>query len=209
MNIIAYAIHISLTPQNGALIAGLSSGASCIGRVILGLAADHMPKTVIVSLCAWGAAGSVLIIWTLSKSFGTYLLFALVYGLLTGGFYSLVPLVLSETFGPSQLSTVIGFLYAISGIGVLAGAPTAGILLEASKPDVTYTPVILAAGGALVIGAMCVSTWVIFRRREELKKSKGETMTKIDSLKGRPFKTINITDRHAHALNATYRDMEA
>ncbi|KAK3805478.1 MAG: major facilitator superfamily domain-containing protein [Linnemannia gamsii] len=42
-----YAIHISLTPQNGALIAGLSSGASCFGRIILGLAADRMPKTVI------------------------------------------------------------------------------------------------------------------------------------------------------------------
>lgn len=167
-----------------------------------------MPKTVIVSFCAWGTAGSVLIIWTLSKSFGIFLLFALVYGFLTGGSYSLVPLVLSETFGASQLSTVIGFLYAISGIGVLAGAPTAGFLLDASKPNITYTPVIMAAGGALVIGAMCVSTWVIFRRREKKIKSKGYPMTKTEHVKNRPFKTINITNRHARALNATYRDME-
>ncbi|KAF9994377.1 hypothetical protein BGZ80_001482 [Entomortierella chlamydospora] len=168
-----YSLFIGLTAQDGALIAGLSSGASCLGRIILGYAADRLPKTVVVSCCAWITAGSILIIWTLSKSFGVYLFFALVYGFFAGGYVSLVPLVVSETFGAHQLSTVIGFMYAASGIGMLAGAPVAGMILDATKPNVTYLPVIMTAGGTLLLGAICVSLWVFFRRQAKKAKRDG------------------------------------
>ncbi|KAG0365535.1 major facilitator superfamily domain-containing protein [Gamsiella multidivaricata] len=165
-----YSLFIGLTAQDGALIAGLSSGASCLGRIVLGYAADRLPKTVVVSCCAWMTAGSVLIIWTFSKSFGVYLLFAILYGFFAGGYVSLVPLVLSETFGAHQLSTVIGFMYAASGVGMLAGAPVAGMILDGTKPNLSYLPVIMTAGGTLLMGAICVSAWVFFRRLD--KKSK-------------------------------------
>ncbi|KAF9342155.1 hypothetical protein BGX26_008222, partial [Mortierella sp. AD094] len=160
-----YSLFIGLTTQDGALIAGLSSGASCLGRIMFGYAADRLPKTAVVSCCACVTAGSVLIIWTLSKSFGVYLLFALVYGFFAGGYVSLVPLVLSETFGPYQLSTVIGFMYAASGTGMLFGAPVAGAILDATKPNINYLPMIMTAGGTLLLGAICISLWAFFRRQ--------------------------------------------
>ncbi|KAF9964761.1 hypothetical protein BGZ70_005968 [Mortierella alpina] len=168
-----YSLFIGLSTQNGALIAGLSSGASCIGRIALGYAADRLPKTVVVSVCAWMTAGSILIIWTLSKSFGVYLLFALTYGFFAGGYVSLVPLVLSETFGAHQLSTVIGFMYAASGVGMLSGAPIAGMILDATKPNISYLPVILTAGITLLLGAVCISAWVFFRRLDKSTKREG------------------------------------
>ncbi|KAF9414761.1 hypothetical protein BGZ94_000287 [Podila epigama] len=169
-----YSVFIGLTAQNGALIAGISSGASCLGRIALGFAADRMPKTIVVSICAWITAGSILIIWTLSKSFGVYMLFAIVYGFFAGGYVSLVPLVVSETFGSHQVSTVIGFMYAVSGVGMLSGAPIAGALLDATLPNITYIPVIMTAGGTLLLGAMCISAWVYFRRQD--KKAKSELL---------------------------------
>ncbi|KAF8941460.1 major facilitator superfamily domain-containing protein [Dissophora ornata] len=168
-----YSLFIGLTAENGALIAGLSSGASCLGRIALGYAADRLPKTVVVSCCAWMTAGSILVVWTLSKSFGVYLLFALIYGFFAGGYVSLVPLVLSETFGAHQLSTVIGFMYAASGVGMLAGAPVAGMILDATKPNISYLPVIMTAGGTLLLGAICVSAWVFFRRLDKKTKREG------------------------------------
>ncbi|KAG0057404.1 hypothetical protein BGZ83_010863 [Gryganskiella cystojenkinii] len=168
-----YSLFIGLTAQNGALIAGLSSGASCLGRITLGYAADRLPKTLVVSFCAWMTAGSILILWTISKTFGCYLAFALIYGFFAGGYVSLVPLVLSETFGAHQLSTVIGFMYAASGVGMLAGAPVAGIILDATKPNITYLPVIMTAGGTLLIGAICVTAWVFFRRLDKKAKRDG------------------------------------
>lgn len=167
---IAYSLFIGLTAQDGALIAGLSSGASCLGRIALGFAADRLPKTVVVSVCAWMTAGSILIIWTLSKSFGVYLAFALVYGFFAGGYVSLVPLVLSETFGAHQLSTVIGFMYAAAGVGMLAGAPVAGMILGATEPNLSYLPVIMTAGGTLLLGAICITVWVYFRRLDKQTK---------------------------------------
>ncbi|KAG0309510.1 hypothetical protein BGZ98_001653 [Dissophora globulifera] len=168
-----YSVFIGLTPQNGALIASLSSGASCVGRIALGYAADRLPKTVVVSFCAWMTAGSILIIWTFSKTFGVYLVFALVYGFFAGGYVSLVPLVLSETFGAHQLSTVIGFMYTASGVGVLAGAPIAGTILDSTRPNVSYLPVIMTAGATLLVGALCVSAWVFFRRLDKTTKREG------------------------------------
>ncbi|KAF8968651.1 hypothetical protein BGZ46_010837 [Entomortierella lignicola] len=171
-----YSLFIGLSAGDGALIAGLSSGASCLGRIVLGYAADRLPKSVVVSCCAWITAGSVMIIWTLSKSFGVYLFFALVYGFFAGGYVSLVPLVLSETFGSHQLSTVIGFMYAAGGIGMLAGAPVAGIILDATKPNISYLPVIMTAGGTLVIGAICVSSWAFFRIQAKKAKRDGSVV---------------------------------
>lgn len=167
---IAYSLHIGLTAQNGALIAGISSGASCIGRIALGFAADRLPKTLVVSVCAWMTAGSILIVWTLSKSFGVYLVFAIIYGFFAGGYVSLVPLVVSETFGSHQLSTVIGFMYAASGVGMLSGAPIAGMILDSTKPNINYLPVIMTAGGTLLLGAICVTAWVFFRRQDKKAK---------------------------------------
>ncbi|KAF9949416.1 hypothetical protein BGZ65_007345 [Modicella reniformis] len=170
-----YSLFIGLTTSDGALIAGLSSGASCLGRIALGYAADRFPKTMVVSICAWLTAGSVLIIWMLSKSFGIYLLFAIFYGFFAGGYVSLVPLVVSETFGVHQISTVIGFMYATGGIGILCGAPMAGMILDATKPYISYTPVIMTAGGTLVLGAVCITAWVFFRRSDKKKKREGVT----------------------------------
>ncbi|KAF9305476.1 hypothetical protein BGZ74_010142 [Mortierella antarctica] len=144
-----YSLHIGLTAQNGALIAGISSGAS---------------------VCAWMTAGSILIVWTLSKSFGVYLVFAIIYGFFAGGYVSLVPLVVSETFGSHQLSTVIGFMYACSGVGMLSGAPIAGMILDSTLPNINYLPVIMTAGGTLLLGAICVTAWVYFRRQDKKTK---------------------------------------
>ncbi|KAI1314741.1 hypothetical protein EDD11_001755 [Mortierella claussenii] len=179
-----YSVFIGLTPQNGALIAGLSSGASCLGRIVLGYTADRLPKTIVVSCCAWMTAGSILIIWTLSKSFGVYLLFALIYGFFAGGYVSLVPLVLSETFGAHQLSTVIGFMYAASGVGMLAGAPAAGAILDATKPNISYLPVIMTAGGTLLLGAICISSWVFFRRLDKKTKRDGAASSASSTMAG-------------------------
>ncbi|KAF9933615.1 hypothetical protein FBU30_005054 [Linnemannia zychae] len=165
-----YSLFIGLTAQNGALIAGLSSGASCLGRIVLGFMADRLPKTFVVSFCAWMTAGSILIIWTLSKSFAVYLVFALIYGFFAGGYVSLVPLVLSETFGAHHLSTVIGFMYTAGGVGMLAGAPVAGMILSATEPNLSYIPVIMTAGATLLLGAICISLWVYFRRLDKKAK---------------------------------------
>ncbi|KAG0267497.1 hypothetical protein BG011_004531 [Mortierella polycephala] len=168
-----YSLFIGLTVQDGALIAGISSGASCLGRIVLGYAADRLPKTIVVSICAWTTAASVLVIWTLSKSFSVFLLFAIMYGFFAGGYVSLVPLVVSETFGAHQLSTVIGFMYTAAGIGMLSGAPVAGMILEATKPNISYIPVIMTAGGTLLLGAVCISVWVFFRRLDKKTKRRG------------------------------------
>ncbi|KAF9975398.1 hypothetical protein BGZ73_000962 [Actinomortierella ambigua] len=161
----SYSMFIGLSAETGALITGLSSGASCIGRIIVGMAADRFPRTVVVPFCSWIMCLSVFFMWTWSKSYGLYLAFALVFGFFAGGYVSVVPVVVSDTFGAQQMSTVIGFMYAVSGIGMLFGATIAGAILDATKPNITYVPAIMTAGAMLFIGAACMTAWVYFRRK--------------------------------------------
>ncbi|KAF9164094.1 hypothetical protein DFQ26_001835 [Actinomortierella ambigua] len=161
----SYSMFIGLSAETGALITGLASGASCLGRIAIGVAADRLPRTLVVSFCSWIMCLSVLIMWNFSKTFGVYLAFALTFGFFAGGYVSVVPLVVSDTFGAQQLSTVIGFLYAVSGIGMLFGATIAGAILDSTKPNITYLPVIMTAGAMLFIGASCITAWVYFRRK--------------------------------------------
>ncbi|KAG0238373.1 hypothetical protein BGW42_005606 [Actinomortierella wolfii] len=160
-----YAIHIGLSSDTGSLITGLASGASCLGRIILGMLADRLPRTLVVSFCAWALCLSVFVLWTVSKSFGVYLTFCLTYGFMTGGYVSLIPLVLSDNFDAKRLSTVIGFLYGITAVGMLFGATIAGAILDATKPNLSYIPVIMTAGAMLFVGASGVTAWVYFRRK--------------------------------------------
>ncbi|KAG0335813.1 hypothetical protein BG004_008306, partial [Podila humilis] len=75
-----YAVFIGLSPQRGALILGLSNGASFTGRIALGIIADYLSNAKVLLFCSWMTAFAVTILWTFSKTFATFLSMALIYG---------------------------------------------------------------------------------------------------------------------------------
>ncbi|KAF9366127.1 hypothetical protein BGX34_005890 [Mortierella sp. NVP85] len=162
-----YAVFINLTADQGALILGLSNGASFAGRVLLGLISDYFSNTKVLFLCAWFTAFSVMILWTVAKSFGVLLAMGLVFGFFAGGYVSLVPVAVAQSFGTREIASIIGFMYAAGGLGMLGGAPLAGFLLDVTRPDVSYLPVIMTAGGTMTLGALCISTWAYLSWKAE------------------------------------------
>ncbi|KAG0250181.1 hypothetical protein DFQ27_009520 [Actinomortierella ambigua] len=162
-----YSTFIGLTPSQGALLLGLSNMASCLGRISLGFAADHVSNGKVLLLCVWGTAFSVMVLWTLAKNFTVLLLMALSFGFLGGGFISTLPVVLADTFGTEQIASIIGLLYCSGGLGMLGGTPLAGWLLEMTKPNISYLPSIMTAGASLTASAICVTGWAFFKARDE------------------------------------------
>jgi len=82
--ITAYAVFIGLTPQKGAMILGVSNGASFTGRIALGILSDYISNAKILLLCAWMTAFAVTILWTFSTTFVTFLSMALIFGFFAG-----------------------------------------------------------------------------------------------------------------------------
>ncbi|KAK9767848.1 hypothetical protein K7432_002030 [Basidiobolus ranarum] len=146
-----YASSINLSVSTGALIVGLLNGASALGRIILGSAADKFGRLNLLVICMVVGALSTLLIWTNSSSFAPLLIFALLFGFTAGGFISLFPVVIASIFGLDQLATVTGLIYASTGVGNLAGSPTAGALHDSTA---SYMPVILLSGAAMAVGTL-------------------------------------------------------
>ena len=60
---------------------------------------------------------------------------------------------------------MIGLMYAAGGIAIWGGSPLAGFILDSTLPNLSYTPVIMTAGGSMLLGAVCVSSWAYFHWR--------------------------------------------
>ncbi|KAF9965956.1 hypothetical protein BGZ70_003711 [Mortierella alpina] len=150
---------IPLYYMQSALILGLSNGASFAGRILLGLASDYVSNARVLLFCSWATAFSVLVLWTVSRSFGMMLLTGLMYGFFAGGYVSLVPVAVAESFGTKHMASTIGLMYATGGLGMLGGAPLAGFLLDVTKPNISYLPVTLTAGVTMLLGAVCITSW--------------------------------------------------
>ncbi|KAF9428139.1 hypothetical protein BGZ94_003259 [Podila epigama] len=159
-----YAVFIGLTPQKGAMILGLSNGASFAGRIVLGLISDYVSNSIMLMFCSWSTAFAVMVLWTFSTTFATFLSMALIFGFFAGGYVSLVPVAAAESFGTEQIASTIGLMYAGSGIGMLCGSPLAGYLLD-STLHLSYLPVTMTAGATMTIGAMGISSWAYFNWR--------------------------------------------
>ncbi|KAF9391272.1 hypothetical protein CPB97_007078 [Podila verticillata] len=173
-----YAVFIGLTPQSGAMILGLSNGASFTGRIALGIMSDYISNAKVLLLCAWMTAFSVTILWTFSSTFATFLSMALIFGFFAGGYVSLVPVAVAESFGAKQMASTIGLMYAASGLGILGGSPLAGFLLD-STLHTSYLPVTMTAGASMTLGALCISSWVYFRWRAKKAAKEAEAAATV------------------------------
>jgi len=82
--ITAYAVFIGLTPEQGALILGLTNGAAFAGRIVLGLLADRFSNSVIMLISTWSTAISVVVFWSVAKSFATLTIMGMSFGFFVG-----------------------------------------------------------------------------------------------------------------------------
>lgn len=80
----AYAVFIGLTPEQGALILGLTNGAAFAGRIVLGLLADRFSNSVIMLISTWSTAISVVVFWSVAKSFATLTIMGMSFGFFVG-----------------------------------------------------------------------------------------------------------------------------
>ncbi|KAI1317523.1 hypothetical protein EDD11_008330 [Mortierella claussenii] len=160
-----YAVYIGLTAEQGALILGLSNGSGFVGRILLGIIADRVSNTKTLLFCCWATAFAVMVFWTIAKSFGTLLLMGMTFSMFAGAYVSLVPVAIAESFGTDTIASMIGLMYGAGGLAMWGGSPLAGYILDSTLPNLSYTPVIMTAGGSMIIGALCVSSWAYFHWR--------------------------------------------
>ncbi|KAF9093836.1 hypothetical protein BGX27_001552 [Mortierella sp. AM989] len=153
-----YAQNHGATISTASLLIGVLNGSSALGRVLMGLASDHIGDVNTLLISTLCASLSILIIWVLAgTSVPIMAVFCVIYGFFSGSFVAIVPTVAAHLCGVSRLASVIGLVYGGIALGTLVGSPVGGALLDLSD-GVDYLPTQLWAGLVIAVGAVLTLT---------------------------------------------------
>ncbi|KAF9428814.1 hypothetical protein BGZ94_000943 [Podila epigama] len=149
----SYAVDHNLTRAQGAMINSFLNGASFFGRFTGGIFGDRFGLVNLTLICVGASALTTLCIWMFATSLPLLLVYVILYGLMGGGFISLLAPVLAEQFGISSLTILVGVTFGVNGLGSLLGTPIATSILEKMGGE-NYTASIAFIGGVMAMGAI-------------------------------------------------------
>lgn len=105
-----YADALALSSDAGvSLVAGFNF-ASAVGRLGCGFAGDVLGSVNALLLSVTLNALTMLIIWPLSDSLGLLIPFVILNGMANGGFFAIMPTIVSRVFGSARLSVAMGMI---------------------------------------------------------------------------------------------------
>ncbi|KAE8313780.1 major facilitator superfamily domain-containing protein [Aspergillus transmontanensis] len=132
--------------------------ASALGRIGMGFGADLFlgpVNSMILSLTVIGI--SAMALWPFASSLGLLIFFAIINGMGSGGFFSLMPVVVGAVFGDGQLANIMSMLSTSWTFGYFLGSPIAGYLLDAYGGTdaglAAFRPAIFYAGSLTLASA--------------------------------------------------------
>ncbi|KAL2816735.1 major facilitator superfamily domain-containing protein [Aspergillus granulosus] len=153
-----------------AILAGWNL-ASALGRIGMGFGADAFlgpVNSMILSLIIIGL--SAIAIWPFAESQGMLVFFAILNGIGSGGFFSLMPVVVGVVFPDGNLPGIVAMLSTSWVFGYFLGSPIAGYLLEAHGGTegglAAYRPAFFYAGSLTLASAgLVLAVRVMMDRR--------------------------------------------
>lgn len=149
----SYAIETGIVNENlGFYLLSMLNAASTFGRITPNFVADHSgplnmftPAAVITGILAF--------VWIGVHTVPGIIILAVLYGLFSGGFVSLPPVVMiSLTKDMRDLGTRLGMVFAITSFGLLVGTPIGGAIVNNTHGFLgvqLFTACCLTVSGAL------------------------------------------------------------
>ncbi|KAL3481215.1 major facilitator superfamily domain-containing protein [Aspergillus californicus] len=143
----SYAIDTGIVDNNlGFYLLSMLNAGSTFGRIMPNFIADHTgPLNMLVPASTITAILSF--VWIGVHNVPGIIILSVLYGVFSGGFVSLPPVVLASlTKDMHELGTRMGMVFAITSVGLLIGTPIGGAILSNSH---SYLGVQLFTGCAL------------------------------------------------------------
>ncbi|KAJ3224414.1 hypothetical protein HDU81_008554 [Chytriomyces hyalinus] len=142
---------VGLSASDGAALVAIFNASSAVGRVSVGVIADLIfGRANSMIVCNFLNACSCFFVWTFARSFSALAAFAVLNGFTAGGFWSLLPVLVSHSFELKRLPSILGMMLSVSSIGFLCGPPLAGLMYD----RLGYMGVTFFAGGLNLIAML-------------------------------------------------------
>lgn len=152
-HLVIHIVDLGISRTVGATAVALIGGASVVGRITIGYAADRIGRVSTFVVCSGVMGLSTLTLPALDTA-TPLLAFAAIYGLTYGGNGALLAPLTADLFGRENINAVFGLVSMSLGISGLLSPYIAGAGYDAIG---TYTPVFLAAGIAALLGAGAIA----------------------------------------------------
>lgn len=162
-----YAItHLHTTGDLAFYLLAVTNAGAFLGRLVPGFA-PRLFATVQILPLATAAGGVLVFAWIGVHNIAGFVVFCIIYGILSGVIITVTTLMVSELSPPGAvhetIGTRLGMAYLGCGIGLLIGSPIAGALTDTSKGEFLKAQV--WGGATLLAGAaVLIYPWVYIRR---------------------------------------------
>ncbi|TFL01978.1 major facilitator superfamily domain-containing protein [Pterulicium gracile] len=169
---------LSHSRSYSALLLATHNAVNLCSRITMGYLADHLGRQNTMLISVLLSAISVLALWY-DASQARFIAFIVMYGIYAGGYNALLPTTVAEVYGVQHYASVNSSIYFIRGLGSMAGAPLAGLILgsyargarEGGEVDVglqkRYKDVVVYDGVLLMAATLAVANVRWFDAREK------------------------------------------
>lgn len=164
---IAYLVHqVSflsqyLGPQQAAATVSITTGASILGRFVLGFFVDRLDKRHVTMACVL-FQGTAVATLALSNHIVILYLCTFVFGLTMGPLLMMQSLITGECFGIPSFATVAGTIGLITITGAAFGPVIAGLIFDATQ-SYTWSFLLFASASFLSAGIIWFARPPIFK----------------------------------------------
>lgn len=121
-----------LGTQHAAATVSITSGASILGRFVLGFFVDRMDKRYVTMVCAF-LQGTAVATLTINTNAVSLYLCTFVFGLTMGALLMMLSLITAECFGIPSFATIYGTIGFITMPGAAFGPFIAGLIFDATQ----------------------------------------------------------------------------
>lgn len=144
--------HAHIDTDMSFYLLSILNAASTFSRVLAGYIADKLGSLEMMILCTL-LAGVFSFAWTAINTFAGLVVFAIIYGFLSGVSVSMPPTIIASLVPEMGLiGTWMGMSFCFSGIGILIGGPIAGTIINIVDDD--FTGGLIFAGSVTVTGGL-------------------------------------------------------
>lgn len=156
-----FAQSVGLSSTVGAYIVAAFNLCAAVGRLGSGVMCDRIGAVNTFLLASLLNTVSMFAIWPVSDMLPTLIIFAIVNGMANGAFFTTLPTVIGNIYGPARTGVAMGMTITGWSVGYFMGAPIAGYLLQAAGgvkegSISSYRPAIFYAGSIALVSAAFV-----------------------------------------------------